>query len=87
MSFDEEIHIFYEISAALVYKGEMSTPTAHWRCGLRLNGESENFFSHLTTEDEFSVWPKIHESFSSAYKRKCSRNRTPSEQSFSIPAW
>lgn len=29
--FDEEIHNFYEISVALTYMGEMSTPTTHWR--------------------------------------------------------
>lgn len=49
----------YEISVAPTYMGEMSTPTTHWRCECGLNRESENFFSHLTTEDEFFVWPKI----------------------------
>ena len=29
--FGEEIIYFYEISAALAYMGEMSTPTTHWR--------------------------------------------------------
>ncbi len=59
----KKIIFLYEISAALVYMGEMSNPTTHWRCRCGLNRKSENFFSHLTTEDEYSVWPKDAEIF------------------------
>ena len=67
--------------------GEMSTSTTRWRCRCGLNRKSGNFFSHSTTEDEYSVWPKIRESFSSAYKQKIHPNRTPfrSKKSRSFP--
>ena len=43
--FSKKFIFLYEFSAALVYMGEMSTPTIHWRCGRYLNRVSEKFFS------------------------------------------
>lgn len=57
--FSMEFIFLYEISAALVYMGEMSTPTTHWRCGRHLNREAEKFLFTLDHQDEFSVWPKM----------------------------
>ena len=59
----KKIIFLYEISSALVYMGEMSTPTTHWRCGLRLNRELEIFLSSLTTADESAVWEKKYRRF------------------------
>ena len=43
--FSKKFIFLYEISAALVYMGEMSPPTIHWRWNCGLNRESKNFFS------------------------------------------
>lgn len=44
-SFSMKIIFLYETSAALVYMGEMSTLTTHWRRGLHLNRKTEMIFS------------------------------------------
>ena len=56
--FSMEFIFLYEISAALVYMGKMSTPTTHWRCGLHLSREFDDFLSSLTSGHESAVWEK-----------------------------
>jgi hypothetical protein len=43
----KEIIFLYKISAALVYIGEMSTPTTHWTWASHFFNETQKFFSFL----------------------------------------
>ena len=79
----------YEISAALVYMGEMSTPTTHWRCDLCLNRNLGNFLSSLTTADEGAVWEKKFKFFliPLPISEKNAAIESPRSKVFSVPAW
>ena len=62
-SFSMKIIFLYEISAALFYMGEMSTPTTHWRSIPCLAENFENFLSSLSTGHEKCVWSPIVDFF------------------------